>query len=367
VKALRVGLDAHMVGGQETGNETYIKGLVEGFSSNSSGLDLVVYNVGAPWTSSHPHLRFRRLLTGNPYVRLGIELPIRSLAGIDLLHMTYGAPVWSAAPIILTVHDICYATNPEWFSARDLRVLSSVVPRSIFKAAHVITDSQSARNQIIEVYRVPESKISAIPIGPGSGAEAITAEEARAEVTAIGLSPDRPYILTVGNVQPRKNLIRLIEAFRELVSVRGHDVDLVIVGPRRFRSEDIVESSEGVSDHVRFTGYITDRQLAACYRGSTAFVLPSLYEGFGLPALEALAHGVPTACSNAGALPEVCGTAAIMFDPYSIEAIVEALDRILTDTSLREQLSAEGPKRAAEFSWARTAKLTLGAYAKARA
>ena len=185
------------------------------------------------------------------------------------------------------------------------------------------------------------------------------------EVAAFGLTPDRPYILTVGNVQPRKNLIRLIEAFTELVSARGHDLDLVVVGPRRFRSEDIVRSGERVSHRVRFTGYVTDRQLAACYRCSTAFVLPSLYEGFGLPALEALAHGVPTACSDAGALPEVCGTAAIMFDPHSVEAIVEALDRVLMDTSLRQRLSSEGPKRADEFSWQRTAKLTLESYQKA--
>jgi glycosyltransferase involved in cell wall biosynthesis len=360
-----VGLDGHMVGGQETGNETYVKGLVGAFNSNPQGLDLVVYNVGSPWTAPNEHLQFTRLITGNPYMRLGLELPIRSLRGIDILHMTYGAPAWSAAPIVLTVHDICYATNPEWFSQRDLRVLSSVVPRSISKAAHVITDSQSARKQIIDQYEVPEAKISAIPIGPGAAAQAITSEAARVEVAALGLIPDRPYMLAVGNIQPRKNLVRLIEAFTELVSTRGHDLDLVIVGPRGFRSKDIVGSIEGVSRRVRFTGYISDRQLAACYRCSSLFVLPSLYEGFGLPALEAMAHGVPTACSNAGALPDLCGEAAVMFDPRSVEAIVEAVHRILTDTALRKRLSIAGPERAREFSWQRTAQLTLEAYKKA--
>lgn len=365
MKTLRVGLDAHMVGGQETGNETYVKGLVGALSADVTGLDLVVYFVGSPWASPNRHLRFKRLLTGNPYVRLGLELPIRSFGGIDILHMTYGAPVWSAALIVLTVHDICYATNPEWFSQHDLRVLSNVVPRSIKKAAHVITDSQSARRQIIDHYQVPENKISAIPIGPGAGAQPITMEDARLEAAALGLSPDRPYMLAVGNVQPRKNLVRLIEAFTELVSVRGHDLDLVIVGPQRFRAEDIVRSSGQVSERVRFTGYVTDRQLAACYRCSSVFVLPSLYEGFGLPALEAMAHGVPTACSNAGALPEICGEAAIMFDPLSVEAIVEAVNRILTDSALRERLRLAGPARAQEFSWQRTAELTFEAYKKA--
>ena len=186
---MRVGIDAHMVGGQETGNETYVRGLVNGFNAlgqqAAHDLDLLVFNVGKPWAAYGGYvtpgdklrvrIRLHRLLTGNPFVRLGAELPLRSIAQrLDLLHMTYSSPAWSAAPVVLTVHDICYATNPEWFSSRDLRVLNTMVPRSIRQAAHVITDSQDARRQIIEHYHVPETKISAIPIGPGPGAERIT-------------------------------------------------------------------------------------------------------------------------------------------------------------------------------------------------
>src|ERR1700681_3597355 len=178
---MRVGIDAHMVGGHETGNETYVKGLIQGFMARAElDVDLVVYHVAAAWAPSSPTVHFQRLLTACPYVRLGAELPARSLAQrLDVLHMTYAAPAWSAAPIVLTVHDICYATNPEWFSPRDLRVLSSVVPRSIRLAAHVITDSESARRQIIDHYHVPEDKISSIPIGAGASAMPITLDEAR--------------------------------------------------------------------------------------------------------------------------------------------------------------------------------------------
>src|ERR1700693_4548782 len=153
---MRVGIDAHMVGGHETGNETYVKGLVEGFTTLAPrDLELIVYHVGSEWTNPSPTTRFKKILTGSPYIRLGAELPLRSFAQrLDLLHMTYGAPVWSAPPIVLTVPDICYATNPEWFSPRDLRVLSSVVPRSIRMAAQVITDSDSARREIIDHYHV---------------------------------------------------------------------------------------------------------------------------------------------------------------------------------------------------------------------
>lgn len=363
---MRVGIDAHMVGGHETGNETYIKGLFEGFKALANGVDLVAYHVGSPWTEPAEHVRFRRLLTANPYVRLGVELPLRSLGkGLDLLHMTYASPAWSAVPVVLTVHDICYATNPEWFSARDVRVLSAVVPRSIGKAAHVITVSRSARDQIVERFHVPEAKISVIPNGPGGAAAPISLDDARAELAALGDMPQGPYLLAVGNVQPRKNLGRLIEAFGQLIGSRGHDVDLVIVGPRHFRADEILSAAAGVGPRVHFTGYVTDRQLAACYRCCTAFVYPSLYEGFGLPALEAMAHGVPMACSNAGALPEVYGDAAVAFDPTSVDAIVDAVDRVLRDADLRRRLSAAGIERAKDFSWTKSARLTLDAYQKA--
>src|ERR1700730_15086068 len=373
---MRVGIDAHMVGGQETGNETYVRGLAHGFNAlhePGHDLDLLVFNVGKSWAAYGGYvpagqkldvrIRLNRLLTGNPFVRLGAELPLRSIAQrLDLLHMTYSSPAWSAAPVVLTVHDICYATNPEWFSPRDLRVLNTMVPRSIRQAAHVITDSQDARRQIIGHYRVPEAKISAIPIGAGTGAQPITPDEARKELAAIGLELDRPFLLTVGNLQPRKNLVRLVEAFGELVTGRGHDVDLVIVGPRRYKADEIVSAGGPVADRVHFTGYITDRQLAACYRSSTVFVLPSLYEGFGLPALEAMAQGVPMACSNAGALPEVCGDAAVMFDPHSVPSMVDTIERILGDAGLRRTLSEAGVARAAMFSWKRTAEQTFKVY-----
>ena len=124
----------------------------------------------------------------------------------------------------------------------------------------------------------------------------------------------------------------------------------------------ILETAKPLADRVHFTGYVTDRQLAACYRCCTAFVFPSLYEGFGLPALEAMAHGAPVASSNAGALPEVCGSAAVYFDPRSVESIVDAVDRILTDPNVRRHLTEAGPSRAREFSWRKAAEQTVEVY-----
>ncbi len=362
-RQLRVGIDAHMVGGQETGNETYVRGLVDGFKAIDAPINLVVFNVGPPWTSPNGRVRFRKLLTGSPYFRLGVELPFRSLTErLDVIHMTYAAPVWTSSRVVLTVHDICYATHPEWFSPRDVRVLSSVVPKSIRQAAHVITVSNAARREIIDHYRVAEEKISAIPNGPGRGAAPLTLEEARLELSKLGLNPERPFVLTVGNLQPRKNLPRLIQAFHQL----KRNLDLVIVGPQHYRAEEVLQAARSDEQHIHFTGYVSDRQLAACYRCSTAFVLPSLYEGFGLPAIEAMAHSIPIACSNAGALPEVCGDAAVMFDPLSVDDMATALDRVINDGALREKLVQAGKARAAEFSWASTARQTLQVYELAR-
>src|SRR2546425_858585 len=246
---MRVGIDGHMVGGQETGNETYIKGLVDGLAELKPELDALVFHVDGPWASARPSLTFQRLVTGSPYFRLVVDLPARSVTQrLDVLHMTYAAPVWSAAPIVLTVHDICYATNLE----------------------------------------------------------------------------------------------RLIQAFQTLVRDIGHDIDLVIVGPKRFHADLIVDAARSLADRVHFTGYVTDTQLAACYRCCTTFVFPSLYEGFGLPALEAMAQGAPVACSTAGALPEVCGRAAVYFDPRSVDAMADAVEKILGDAGLRRSLVEAG-------------------------
>lgn len=357
-----------MVGGQETGNETYIKGLVGGLDSVGEDLELILYYTHSPWAPASARLRFEKLTTANPFVRLGVELPVRSLRQrLDVLHMTYATPAWSAAPLVVTVHDICYATNPEWFSPRDVRVLSTVVPRSVHMAAHVITVSESARRQIIETYRIPEDKISAIPNGLGAGANPISEEEARKELAGLGLQAERPYLLAVGNLQPRKNLVRLVEAFRAAVERHSGEIDLVIVGPRRYRGDEVLQAAAGAAtERVHFTGYATDRQLAAAYRCSTAFVFPSLYEGFGLPALEAMAHGIPVACSDVDALREVCGDAALMFDPLSTESIANAIGKVLEDSDLRQQLSKAGIVRAAQFNWKKSAQLTLEVYRKAR-
>lgn len=354
-----------MVGGHETGNETYVRGLVDGFSELGGGFELFVYHVGSGWTATARSSRFRRLAGGSAWIRLAADLPLRTVRdGLDVLHTTYTTPLWARCPMVVTVHDISFAFHPEWFSVRDLRVLSRTVPWSIRRAARVITVSETSRAQIIERYGIDPQKVACVPCAPGPAAAPVDDDAARELVSKRGLNPDRPYVLAVGNLQPRKNFARLVTAVVNLVSA-GIDVDLVVVGPARYRADDVFGAARKAEDRVRFTGYLSDRELAAFYKCAAVFAFPSLFEGFGIPPLEAMAHQVPVACSNTGALVEVCGDAAEYFDPYDVEAITAALRRVLTDSGRRAELVRAGQAQLREFTWRRSAEMTLAVYREA--
>jgi len=351
-----------MVGSRETGNETYVLGLIDGFETVEQDLELEVYYQGQFIHSRGDHSRPHRLYGSSPWLRLGFELPWRSFQDrLDVLHTTYTAPVWAACPLVLTVHDISYTQHPEWFSSRDLSVLSRSVPWSMRRAARVITVSELCRTQIIDRYQLASDKVVCIHNAAGPAAQPIEDDEARQLVSELGIDPDRDYVLAVGNLQPRKNLLRLIEAMA-IVNATGLDVDLVVVGPEHYRAELVRTAASTVSSRVRLTGYLTHRQLAACYARAKVFAFPSLFEGFGIPALEAMAHGTPVACARAGALPEVCGDAALYFDPLDGSSIAAALQRLLEDSQLQAELAAAGRERERQFTWHLAAEKTLDVY-----
>lgn len=354
-----------MVGSRETGNETYIRGLVDGFSKLQSDFSLFVYHNGTAWAPNDSRVDFRPIGNANPAVRLTVGLATLAIRdSLDLLHVTYTAPLWARCPVVVTVHDISFVAHPEWFSGRDLRVLSATVPLSIRRARRVITVSDTCREQIIEQYKVSPDKVIAIPNAAGPAADALSDDEAHLELEALGLDPQRPYVLAVGNLQPRKNLIRLMNAIRGLAA-GGLDISLVIAGPEHYRAQEVLDAAREATERVKFTGYLTDRQLAACYSCAAVFAFPSLFEGFGIPALEAMAQGVPVVCSRSPALPEVCGDAALYFDPFDVDSIADALIRAITDSHLRDDLIRKGRVRAAQFSWQESAQKTLAVYEQA--
>lgn len=359
-----IGIDAHMVGSHETGNETYIVGLAEGLIA-LGGYRYRIYTPRPAAFPGHSQLRkdLLRVIPDVPAVaRLGWLYPALARQDkLDILHMSYVAPPRSPCPIVLSVHDVSYRIFPGFFSPRVRFIIGALVGPSMRRASRVIVPSQATRRDIVRFYRIPSDRVSVIPLAATSDYVPQPADVVARVVRKYGLSGR--YMLAVGNVQPRKNLARLVEAFGAIADTHP-DVQLVIVGQSAWKASQVGEvvACFGLAERVRFTGYAPRDDLPGLYSGATAFCYPSLYEGFGLPVLEAMACGAPTITSNVSSLPEVAGAAAILVDPTSISELSNALQRLLSDEEARRQYAELGLARAGQFSWSRTAQLTRHVY-----
>ena len=322
-------------------------------------------------------------------------------AGVDLVHsLASTAPAWGRFRRVLTVHDLIYARFPEAHPGLRDRGMRVLVPLAARRSTRVIAISESTRRDLVELLRLPEGRIDVVPQGLGavrrlpaaqkesggnepgveaSGLEKPDFEEAGLEASGVdtpaALSAqdtrarfalgERRVLLTLSAKRPHKNLIALIGAFARIPSERRPV--LVLPGyPTWHEAELRARAAElGVLGDVRFEGWLSESEIEGLWGVADAFVYPSLYEGFGLPVLEAMARGVPVACSDTSSLPEVAGDAALLFDPRSEPAIAEAVERLLGDPSLARALRERGLARARLFSWEHTARLTLDCYARA--
>jgi glycosyltransferase involved in cell wall biosynthesis len=363
----RIAIDAHMVGTGETGNETYVRGLVGGLRELGAEHEYLLYTPDPallPPSLLGGGARARRVVPGDNLRRVGWAMPRAARRDrLDLLHVTYALAPWVPCPAVVTVHDISYRTHPETFSARDRLLLSLAVPLAMRRAARVITVSEAARRDIVRHYGLPAAKVVAIHNGVEERFRPVADPAALAAVRARYGLPER-FILAVGNLQPRKNLGRLIEAFAALRAARDDDCRLVLVGQPFWRHAELgrVIAARGLSDAVVATGYVPGEDLPAIYSAATVFAYPSLYEGFGLPPLEAMACGTPVVAGATSALPEVVGDAGLLVDPLDTGALAGALARLLDDAALRERLRQAGFARAARFRWREAARSTLGVY-----
>jgi glycosyltransferase involved in cell wall biosynthesis len=361
-------IDAHMLGTGETGNETYVRGLLQGLLEIDAPQVVAVREAGlrelARETATAPPAHDVRVLRGSDVRRLLVELPgLARETGAALIHCTYIAPPRTPVPTVVTVHDASFARYPEAFTLRDRTLLRRAVPYAARRAAAVIAPSEHARSEIVDLLGVPKERVHVTPEACGREFRRLDEVERRPSLRRLGL--ERPYVLALGNVQPRKNLPRLLAAWFHL---RGAgllaDHSLVVAGGTRGKREPLHQLIHdlGLKDDVVLPGYVAQADLPALYSGATVFVFPSLYEGFGLPPLEAMACGTAVACSNAASLPEVTGDAALLFDPDDPEAIAAAIGALLADDDARSTLAARGRQRAASFSWAACARATLTAY-----
>lgn len=350
---------------------TYIRRLVPALARRDPGLDVRLFH--ARFGRERPEdwidrfrveeipATIRRLypqwdLLGRP------ALP-PSLAAMDVVHAPLPAAIPPAAPgqrLVVTVHDLAFAHHPELFP-RTWRVLFKLGLRAAVRRADaILTPSRNTAEDLLSMTGVDPARLHAVPLAASLDT---SGDDPQASLARLGVSP--PYILFVGTLEPRKNLVRLVRAYRR-VAASGLPHSLVLAGPAGWGSQALDrELALDGPGRVLATGALAEAEIDALYRGADVFVYPSLYEGFGLPVLEAMVRGVPTVASNTSSLPEVTGDAVAGVDPTSVGEIGAAIESLLRDPEGAGQLAARGRARSERFSWDETARLTLEVYEKA--
>ena len=370
---LRIAIDAHSVGTHLAGNESYIANLIEALAEidRENRYTLFVTRREAVERFQHRWANFETRLTlpHTPLIRIPLTLTkeLRQRP-VDLLHVQYTAPPFAPCPVVATLHDLSFEHLPATFKRRSRMQLRLTVRRTARTAAHVITSSDYSRRDIIETYGLEPERVTRTHLAaPPHFAPVREEAELRRVRTKYGIEGD--YILAVGSIQPRKNLVRLINAYADLRRRRATAKlpGLLLVGKEAWLYGETFEAIKrlALQDEVCCTGYVPEGDLPALYSGALCFVYPSYFEGFGLPPLEAMQCGAPVIAGNRTSLPEVVGDAGLLVDPFSDSALGAALARLIDDSELRSVLRAKGLERARLFDWRETARQTLEIYRRA--
>jgi glycosyltransferase involved in cell wall biosynthesis len=372
---LHIAIDAHSVGAQLAGNESYAVNLIEALAEIDR-TNLYTLYVTKPaaidrFANRWPNFKVRQTLPHTPLVRIPLTLSAELRRHpVDVLHVQFTAPPFAPCPVVTTIHDLSFEHLPETFKRRSRAQLRLTVRRTARKAALILTLSESSRRDIIETYALDPERVIVTPAAAPTHFKPVVDEtELKAIRERYGISAN--YLLSLGSIQPRKNLTRMIEAFLWLRTERpaSRPPQLVIAGKRGWLDDEVFRAAQqdGLNESVKFIGYVPEEDLPALYSGAMCFVYPSYFEGFGLPVLEAMQCGAPVIAGNQTSLPEVAADAALLFDPFDTTALGEAIAKVIDHPDYREELRARGLKRAAEFSWIATARLTLKAYERAAA
>ncbi len=352
------------------GMGTYTRELVQAMSRLDPSLDITLFHgkTGRPapeeWTRSYAVTELRASTrTLYPQWALTRRPPLlEPLGSAAVVHTPIPVavpPVQPGQRLVVTVHDVAFLVHPEAYPMRWRLLYRAGLARAVRSADALIAVSRHTAEDLVRRTRVDRRKVHVTPL---AASLPIAQDQHDVEAVLARLKVRRPYVLFVGTLEPRKNLVRLVRAYRWTAG-RGAPHALVLAGPMGWRHQELLkEVAIPAPGEVVLTGALPSADLDALYRGAAAFVYPSLYEGFGLPILEAMARGVPCVVSTSSSLPEVAGEAALPVDPRSTGALAEAIERVITDRALAARLHDAGPARSARFSWDETARLTLEVY-----
>jgi len=367
---MRIGVNALLLtkraGHRQTGVSRYIRRVIQALPDELGGDELIVYaGRGADPVGSGASWRHAWWPADNPLARIAWEtgmLPAMTRRDrVDLFHGTVNAlPPMLAGRSIVTIHDLAFLRWPEQITVRRHRYLSRAVASAARRANGIIAVSDATKRDIVEQLQVDPDRVAVTPLGVDERFTPASSDRI-AEVRAR-YDLQEPFVLFVGTLEPRKNLPALLRAFARI----QHDIPhrLALAGAIGWRSQEFQDAVEAakLGDRLRLIGFVDERDLPALYSAADLFAFPSLYEGFGLPVLEAMACGTPVVTGNVSSLPEVAGDAALLVDPHDDAALGKAMLRALTDQPERARLTAAGFERAAHFTWRATARSTVAAY-----
>ena len=368
---MHIAIDAHSVGTGLGGNESYAANLIEALAAIDSVNQYTVYvtrdQAVARFRNRWPNLRVRSTLPHTPLIRIPLTLSTELRRHpVDVLHVQFTSPPFAPCPVVVSIHDLSFEHLPQTFNRRSRAQLRFTVRRSAKSAARVLALSEHARQDIISTYKLAPDHVTAIPIAAPTYFCPVEDEKELQRVRqTYGIN--RAYILSVGSIQPRKNLARLLSAYERLRQTRspGSLPQLVLVGKRAWLFRETLKAIEGLGKDVIATGYVPEADLPALYSGALCFVYPSFFEGFGLPPLEAMKCGTPVITGDRTSLPEVVGDAGVMVNHFDINAIASAIASIVDGPKLHARLKIKSLERARIFDWQQTARRTLEVYKQA--
>ncbi|KAA3617965.1 MAG: glycosyltransferase family 1 protein [Calditrichaeota bacterium] len=356
---MNIAIDARCLEGNKTGVGRYLGNIIQNFPNSEKDTNLQLYCTVDFSLTADVNLQ-KKIVKGHPLLWKQFLVPLHQLIDKpDVFFVpSYSTPIFNPIPTVVTIHDLIFTKFPEWTDRKQRWRFKNIVTRSAKYASKIIAVSESTRKDIINLTDVKSEKVEVVYEGIDSKFEVLSKSRAIKLIKNLDIQSD--FILYVGSMHPRRNLHRLLHAFKGILHKGMNNYKLMLCGLNLYTKSDVNNWIDelGLKDYVRILGYVTEEELLGLYNMATVFVYPSLYEGFGLPILESMACGTPVLTSNVSAIPEVAADAALLVDPYSIDELSSGLQSLLKSEKLRKEFIERGHARKQLFSWENTAKQT---------